>query len=720
MVAATYAPQALVALVVLWNAWSLRATTDAVSYLDDASVHEQMVRFASQAIRNGTAPSLSWFPYLNLGSPHFLHYQGLGATIAGAVGLLSGPDAAFRWSLYLMIVLWPLVVYRSARVFRLPPMAAASSAAIAPYLMSAIGVGYEQKAYLWIGYGLWAQLCASCLLPLAWAWTWRAVMERKYVFRAVLLVSLTAALHFETGYLAVAAALVFPLVTRTDLRTRLVNGGVILGGSLVGTAWVTVPLLAQSRWAALNTALSTTGLVRGYGARRDLLWLVNGSTFDHGRLPVVTIAVAFGIVMTIVNWRRIPVARGLLLLFVLSLLVSFGPTTWGALVVVVPGHADIFFRRFLMGVQLAGILLAGFGIFLGGSRLASLALRSADRLAADAGQRRLFAGFAAFSTVLIAALVVFPGWNQLRTYDAQNAAQIGFQRRAETAAEQQLDPLLSYVKAKGDGRLYAGLPTNWGSSFTIGYVPVFKYAESMDVDEVGYTLRTASLMSQPETTFDDTNLGDYELFGVRYVLLPPSVHPQAWMRRVASSGPYRLFVVPLAHYMESVQIDGTVALGRSDVGPRTVGLLRSNLLAMHLDLQVAWDGAPVGGVRPVGSGTVGHLSRIDTDLVRGRASALVSSPTGTTVLLAASFDPGWKVTVDGRPSPTVELAPAVVGVTVGPGTHAVVFHYQGFTGAVPWFVVSALGVLMIGLWCRRRHGVDRNGSTLSAGDAGAP
>jgi hypothetical protein len=59
------------------------------------------------------------------------------------------------------------------------------------------------------------------------------------------------------------------------------------------------------------------------------------------------------------------------------------------------------------------------------------------------------------------------------------------------------------------------MPSNWGQDFTVGEVPVFKYLESRDVDEAGYTLRTASLMTDPEYHFDDRNPSDYQLFGIR-------------------------------------------------------------------------------------------------------------------------------------------------------------------------------------------------------------
>ena len=163
----------------------------------------------------------SWFPYLGLGSPQFLHYQGLPAMLAGALGLATGGNSAFRLTLYLLLALWPLlgVLVGPAlrpRASHLGPVRAAA----APLLMSAVGVGYEPKAYVWIGYGVWAQLWASWTLPLAWAFTWRAMSSRRAVLPAVVFVALTMALHFETGYLALIPVVIFPFLTPSELRTR--------------------------------------------------------------------------------------------------------------------------------------------------------------------------------------------------------------------------------------------------------------------------------------------------------------------------------------------------------------------------------------------------------------------------------------------------------------------------------------------------------------------
>jgi hypothetical protein len=147
--AAAWWPWLLVAAAVGWNLFSLRALTLGVTYLNDSSLHEQMVRFATAQLRAGHLPLSSWFPFLGAGSPQFLHYQSLPAVVTGLAGLAVGPDVAFRWSLYLLLSLWPISVYLSARAFGAGRPAAAASAAMAPFLVSATGVGYEQHAYVW-------------------------------------------------------------------------------------------------------------------------------------------------------------------------------------------------------------------------------------------------------------------------------------------------------------------------------------------------------------------------------------------------------------------------------------------------------------------------------------------------------------------------------------------------------------------------------------------
>ena len=257
--ATRFGPFVLVALSLAWGLWELRPELRAVPYLDDSSLHQQMVRVAAARIRQGHLPLTSWFPYLGLGSPQFLHYQSLPSMISGLAGTVVDPDTVFRWSLYLLLALWPITVYWSGRLFGLSRWTAAAAAAVAPFLASAAGIGYETKAYVWVGYGVWTQLWASWTLPLAWGFTYRALSSLRGAFWAVLFIMLTVALHYETGYLAFVPLVVWPFIVPSDLWRRIGRAVALGAAAALASAWVIVPLLAQSHWAARNQVLEGRG-----------------------------------------------------------------------------------------------------------------------------------------------------------------------------------------------------------------------------------------------------------------------------------------------------------------------------------------------------------------------------------------------------------------------------------------------------------------------------
>ena len=728
-------PWCIVAISCIWGLVELRPELTAVPYLDDSSMHEQMVRFAASRIKEGHLPLTSWFPYLGLGSPQFLHYQSLPAMTAGAIGTVVDPDTVFRWSLYLLLALWPLAVYWCARLFGLGRWTAAGAAVVAPFLSSWAGIGYEDKAYVWAGYGVWTQLWASWTLPLAWGFTYRSLRSLRAIFPAVLFIMLTVALHFETGYLAFVPLVVWPFLIPSDLTRRLLRAVAIGAAALAASLWVIYPLLAQSHWAARNQILSGTPLENGYGARKVLAWLFTGQLYDFGRVfPIVTILVGIGLLVCIVRWRTFVAGRAILVIWVVSLLMTFGRTTWGVLYKVVPGSSDIFIRRFEMGVQLSGVLLAGVAIVAIGRFVVN---EVAHLLPEDRrGWARHPTGYGLVAGLCIVALLIglTPAWWNIGTYDHHNGNNVSLQAEADAQEGPQIDQLIEYVRAHPRGRVYAGSPTNWGTDFTVGAVPVFKYLESKDVDEVGYTLRTASLMTDPEYFFDDTNPGDYPLFGIGYLILPESMSSPVAASKVGCSGAYCLWSLPDAGYIHVYDTTGVLEANRADVGTKSETLLESPLLNEARDLTVAFNGSE--GATPTAShpaallGPPGHVVHQSADMANGQAEATVSTRRRATVVLSASYDPGWTATVDGHPAPTVMVAPALVGVVVGPGLHRVAFSYAGFGSYTALFVLTLVVLvgLAVGPWLwrrtRRRGGSDEHVEAVElehplGGDEGA-
>ena len=641
---AWFGPWILLALSVAWGLWELRPELRAVPYLDDSSLHEQMVRAAAARIRAGHLPLTSWFPYLGLGSPQFLHYQSLPSMVSGAIGTVVDPDTVFRWSLYLLLALWPFAVYWSGRLFGLSRWTAASAAAVAPFLMSAAGIGYETKAYVWVGYGVWTQLWASWTLPLAWGFTYRALSSLRAVLPAVFFIMLTVALHYETGYLAFVPLVVWPFIVPSDLWRRLGRAVAIGAAALLASAWVIVPLLQQSHWAARNQVLEGTGLENGYGARQMLSWLFTGNLYDNGRWPVVTVLVFVGLGVCLWRWRSFAAGRALVTIWVVTLVMTFGRTTFGALYDIVPGSSDIFIRRFQMAVQLSGILLAGIGIvFLGRLLLEGLLLLFPEERRGWVKQpagRGIVAGLCIVGLVVVLA----PAWSNMDAYDGHNATNIGLQAAADAQQDPQIDRLLDYVRAHPNGRVYAGAPTNWGEDFTVGAVPVFKYLESKDIDEVGYTLRTASLMTDPEYSFDETNPGDYPLFGIGYIITPADMAAPVAADKVGCSGDYCLWSLPDAGYIHVYDTTGVLRATRADVGTQSDTLLESPLLDEQRDLTVAFNGsaaaAPTAADPSALQGPPGHVLVEHADLENGAARAVVKTNRRATVVLERVLRPG--------------------------------------------------------------------------------
>jgi len=684
-------PLLAVAAVVAWNLWSLRAVVLPVVFLNDGSVHEMMARYAGSMIAAGKDPFASWLPYIGLGSAQYLHYQSLGSVLTGLAGAVVGPDTAFRWSVYVLLSLWPFVIYSSARLFGLPRAAAAIAALLSPFIVSFTGVGYERGAYLWIGGAeVWTQLVASWALPFAWASTWRAMRDPRYLWVAGGLTGLTVALHFMSGDLAFVGIIVVALAAEGLLLRRLGRAAVLFVASLAASAWVIVPLMVFTKWSAINQELATTGYVRGYGARQVVVWLFTGRIFDARHVvPAITVAVLLGAALAIVRWRREPLMRFLLALFVASLLLSFGSTTWGPLADLVPGHADLYFRRFMMGSQLAGLYLAGIAI-------EALWHACGSVVSALATSRR--ARFAALSAVAAGLAACFwPAARAVSNYDQRNAAAISYQRRADAPGGADIDPLVRYIKDHGGGRTYAGQSINWGQAFTVGYVPVYKYLESQDIDEMAYTVPSQSLMLDPEIEFDENNPADYALFGIRYMLLPTGMNAPVPAQRAIVDGNYSLWVIAPNSYIDLVQVTGTLSADRADIG--SASLMFLDMLQVDQDWAVKWPGAsppPTPSVSALqaqlGVASPGTVDSVQASPPEGSFSSEVTMHEPGTLLFSVSYDPGWHAWVDGRPTRTEMLAPALVGVKLAAGRHYIIFRYNGFQ----WYpVLWAFGLLSL-------------------------
>lgn len=679
----------MLAVSVGFGLYVLRAETSVVSYLNDEAFHRGMVQLASSLLRTGHDPLSAWYPLLNLGSPEFLHYQGLPAIITGAVGIVVGVPHAFAWSSYLLLATWPISTFFGARLLGWSRWTAAAVACASPLIMSAAAHGYAYGSYLWIGFGLWTQLWAMWTLPLAIGFSWQAITKRRHLVAAVVLTALTVAFHYETGYLVAGAIVVLGLCGAWGSPLRRVAANTALLALLCAAAatWVIVPVVSAGRYAARNEFLQNTVDANSFGARRILNWLWTGQLLDKGRLPVLSVLLAVGLFSCLVRFRRDERCRVLVVLWVVYLVAFFGRPTLGPVIDLVPGSRDLFLRRFVCGVDLANLLLVGAGA-------AELA-RSAARLLKRA-LPYLDTAFITATTCVVGVGVLAPAWIQVAHYTTHDARDIAVQARSDATQGSELNNLLEIAQARGGGRVYAGLLTNWGKDFLVGYVPVYEYLADEEVDSVGFTLRTASLMSDAEPYFDDTNPGDYALFGVRYLLLPEDNGPPVRAQLIAVSGPYALWMLPEVHYIQVVDTVGSITENRTDIGAKSSAFLASPAPGEGRYLTVAYGGAvpapPTLTAGEVAHGAAGTVLSEHADLERGTVTATIDARRSAVVLLSVSYDPGWQVTVDGRPGSTEVVVPAMPGVRVPAGVHVVRFTYVGYQDYWALFLVAAVSL----------------------------
>jgi hypothetical protein len=227
-----------------------------------------------------------------------------------------------------------------------------------------------------------------------------------------------------------------------------------------------------------------------------------------------------------------------------------------------------------------------------------------------------------------------------------------------------------------------------------------------DVDSIGFTFRTvASLSTDVEAAFDETNPAQYQMLNVRYLILPQEHPPPVPARLLATAGRHRLYEFPTTGYLQVIDRSAPIAANRTDVEAATRKWRNSRLASQGIYPGIAWDGGKgpaatfAGSVPPAGSpGSVLSQTRRLQD---GIFSGTVEASRSAAVLLKATYDPRWTATVDGRSVKPVMTAPSLVSVDVPAGRHVVRFRYAPYGHYPLLLTIGALTLIGLALYPRR-------------------
>jgi hypothetical protein len=699
-----YAPLLLVAFAVGFGAWLLRAELRVVPYPNDATTLASMARLAERRIRAGHSPLDQWYAFEGLGSPQFLQYQALPHMLTGLLSVVFGASL-FRFFNYFLICTWPVSVYYGARLLGLDRWQAAATALFSPMLVNVVGYGFEWGSFIWLGSGMWSMLWALWVMPIAIGLAWRAVAHGERYALTAFAVGLTCAFHFITGYFVLLSLGIFVLVNPPAVLKRVGRSAMIGLGSILVFAFVFFPTLANLKYVDQDKFQAGTFWVNSYGPGKVFSWLFHGKIFDYGRHPVVTVLVMIGAGVCLWRSWRSEEARVPLGLMALSLLLYSGRGTVGFVLDRLPGGADLLLHRFIIAVHYSGLLLAGIAavwVF----RLVVSGVRAVARVPA---RNWIAAGVAC----VLAGVALYPVLHERQRYADSNGSFISGQIAAQKTTGRAVDALLDIVKQRGDGRVYAGMSNNWGYYTKVNQVSLYEMPSQRDVDSIGFLLRTDSIGAEVEAYFNENDPTHYDLYNVKYLLLPPGRSPSVagLATQIFQVEGYTLWEVPTSGYLEVVDATEPMDANRTDMGTVMPPYLNSAAVGEKRHPLVSFDGSstppPSLSATSPFSGDPGTVISSTTSLDNGRFAGRVTAVRPAWVMLKESYYPHWHAKVDGLPVRTAMLAPGFVGVPVPAGTHDVVFQYHSQSGYPLLFAIGVLTLLGLAsgpaLWRRYRH-----------------
>jgi hypothetical protein len=289
----------------------------------------------------------------------------------------------------------------------------------------------------------------------------------------------------------------------------------------------------------------------------------------------------------------------------------------------------------------------------------------------------------------------------------RNDWRIGQHHQSAVAAEAStLGPFLNTLvdSSRGaEGRVFAGLPADWGGHFMAGEIPVYGELAMRHVPTLGRLYHAMGLAGEAMVHFNEHVPAHYRLFGIHRVAADAGRALPEFLRPEWEQGRFRILTAPGGGYFDVVEAPLELIGNADEMYRVNRDWLASDLPARLQHVLLSFDpfparpGAhrleigeslpPAAGFPSSNAGVVVNERR-DGEVYEARAE--LKSP--GYLLFRMNFHPGWRATVDGQPAPTVMLSPAFLGVPLGPGAHEVRLEYRA--GALKP-ILLAMGILFV-------------------------
>jgi hypothetical protein len=697
----------LVFFAIVFNAIFLWPEVAVSTYsINDEVLHLTATKEASSALHQNLDPTDFWFTRIGLGFPIFHYYQFLPHLILAGLDQVTSSflplPRLFDISRYLLLVFFPLSIFWAMRRFGFDYEAAGLSSLIASLLSTNALYGIEYRSYLWRGFGLYTQLWAMFLLPLALAEIYRTIKNEGSWFWPVFLSALVLLSNLIYGYILVVTAILF-IFLKPDIH-EIFSRFKRLAGIFICTVLVTacffVPFILDLSF--LNrSGWEDPVKYNSYGAFEVLKNLFTGNLFDYGRLPILTLLFFLAAVIVITQWKK-EKYRLLLVVTLFWLLVYFGRASWGDLVNILPFSQDLHFQRFIGGFQLGAVMVIGAGLSLTWQWIEKNSLKNYSvKIVILAG--------------ILVLLILSPVFLERAHFYEQNTQVKIENQNAFLSKSKEISEITETIHNLPPGRVYAGLPADYGNDphEKIGIVPLYAIVPQQGFDSFGYAYYAFPLSTDVRLNFNNTRIEQYNLYNIRYILLPKTWTPPDFYSKIREFEDFTLYRVPTTGYFDLVDVPAIFYGDKTGFYYPNTKWLSSFLPKQKqhpiIDLGNKPEnipGLPVFSFQEVDEKTLSNLiqvhhsggeiynENISTNQYRAQFVAIRESY----LMLKTNYHPGLDVTLDDKKVVPVMLAPGFIGIKVEPGMHQVIFSYQPPSYRLPLFILSVLVLVLLGFF----------------------
>lgn len=357
-------------------------------------------------------------------------------------------------------------------------------------------------------------------------------------------------------------------------------------------------------------------------------------------------------------------------------------------------------ERFINGVQIAGLFLAGLSASLLFSKIK-------------------IAPLLLFLIIISTGIMMRPNFDYLNlNKEWLLQSNVGYE-----AVFPNYQKLVDKIKSLPPGRTYAGQPGNWGRDFKIGATQMYLALSTSGLNINGFLPESWSLNSDPEALFNEERIHDYNLFNVRYLVTPKEKELPSFAQKINEYGPFILSEVKTTGYFE---------LGTSNLLVKTDKENIMNIIHLWMGSEISFNqefpalqindnlpSLPYANILKIeGTNTFVQNGKTDS-LFNFKYPAYIKPKdfgeiteekiadekyeakykvtdqcVNCLVVFKMTYHPNWQVFVDDKKVNKFMVFPSYMAVQANPGEHTIRYEYVPSGLKIPLILLGLLSPLL--------------------------